>query len=395
MNRPLFNPLRPSTARKTTMTSIRMLRALGLTGLGSIAAVSAMAQDAGYAYGGLSIGQSHARIDDERITNGLLGAGFRTTSMSLDESDTAFKLFGGYQFNRYVALEGGYFDLGKFGYTSTTVPAGTLHGQIKLRGFNLDLVGTLPLSERFSVIGRVGAQVAKASDSFSGTGAVQVLGPNPSKRDTNYKVGLGLQYEVNPSFLIRGEAERYRINDAVGNRGDINMFSVSLVFPIGRAPAPAPRAMPVSTYVAPAPVAQAPRPAPPAPVPAPQRASFSADSLFAFDAATLRPEGRSALDGFVAQLGGLQFDAIAIEGHTDRLGSAAYNQTLSLRRAEAVKHYFVAQGRLAPEKLRVTGKGESAPVTRPEDCRGNTPTPALIACLQPDRRVVVEVNGLR
>ncbi|MGJ7542282.1 OmpA family protein, partial [Variovorax sp. LT1R16] len=123
--------------------------------------------------------------------------------------------------------------------------------------------------------------------------------------------------------------------------------------------------------------------------------SFSADSLFAFDAATLRPEGRSALDGFVAQLGGLQFDAIAIEGHTDRLGSAAYNQTLSLRRAEAVKHYFVAQGRLAPEKLRVTGKGESAPVTRPEDCRGNTPTPALIACLQPDRRVVVEVNGLR
>jgi len=394
MNRPAPSIARPSNARKTLMKPVRMLRLLGLTGLGSLAAFSATAQEAGYYYGGLSIGQSHARIDDERITAGLLGAGLRTTSMSLDESDTAFKVFGGYQFNRYFAVEGGYFDLGKFGFTSTTLPAGTLQGQIKLRGFNVDLVGTLPVSERFSVIGRVGVQHARASDSFSGTGAVQVLGPNPSKRDTNYKVGLGLQYEVNPSFLVRGEAERYRIDDAVGNRGDINVFSVTLVFPFGRAPAPAPRSLPVSTYVAPAPAVEPPRPVP-VPVPPRQRASFSADSLFAFDAATLRPEGRAALDGFMAQLGGLQFDAIGIEGHTDRLGSAAYNQTLSLRRAEAVKGYFVAQGRLAPEKLTVTGRGESSPVTRPEDCRGNAPTPALIACLQPDRRVVVEVSGQR
>ena len=217
MNRPAPSIARPSNARKTLMKPVRMLRLLGLTGLGSLAAFSATAQEAGYYYGGLSIGQSHARIDDERITAGLLGAGLRTTSMSLDESDTAFKVFGGYQFNRYFAVEGGYFDLGKFGFTSTTLPAGTLQGQIKLRGFNVDLVGTLPVSERFSVIGRVGVQHARASDSFSGTGAVQVLGPNPSKRDTNYKVGLGLQYEVNPSFLVRGEAERYRIDDAVGN----------------------------------------------------------------------------------------------------------------------------------------------------------------------------------
>jgi len=372
-----------------------MLRVLGLAGLGCFAAFSATAQEAGYYYGGLSIGQSRARIDDERITAGLLGAGMRTTTMSLDESDTAFKLFGGYQFNRYFAVEGGYFDLGKFGFTSTTLPTGSLHGQIKLRGFNLDLVGTLPLSERLSAIGRIGAQVARASDSFSGTGAVQVLGPNPSKRDMNYKVGLGLQYEVNPSFLVRGEAERYRINDAVGNRGDINMFSVTLVFPIGRVPASVPLSTPVSTYVAPPPIAEPPRPMPPPPAPPRQRASFSADSLFAFDAATLRPEGRNALDGFIAQLGGLQFDAIGIEGHSDRLGSTAYNQGLSLRRAEAVKDYFVAQGRLAPEKLMVSGKGEASPVTRPEDCKGQKATPQLIACLQPDRRVIVEVNGLR
>lgn len=395
MNRLTRYSVRASNARKTMMKPAPLLRVLGFAGLGCLAAFSAAAQDAGYYYGGLSIGQSRARIDDERITAGLLGAGLRTTTMSLDESDTAFKLFGGYQFNRYLAVEGGYFDLGKFGFTSTTLPAGSLHGQIKLRGFNLDLVGTLPLSERLSVIGRVGAQVARASDSFSGTGAVQVLGPNPSKRDINYKVGLGLQYEVNPSFLVRGEAERYRINDAVGNRGDINMFSVTLVFPIGRVPVSVPPSTPVSTYVAPSPMAEPLRPMQPPSVLPRQRASFSADSLFAFDAARLRPEGRNALDGFIAQLGGLQFDAIGIEGHTDRLGSAAYNQRLSQRRAEAVKDYFVAQARLAPEKLMVSGRGESSPVTRPEDCKGQKATPQLIACLQPDRRVIVEVNGLR
>jgi OOP family OmpA-OmpF porin len=394
MNRPARPITRPSNPRKTLMKPAHMLRVLGLAGLGSLTAFAATAQEAGYYYGGLSIGQSRARINDERITAGLLGAGLQTSTMSLDESDTAFKLIGGYQFNRYLAVEGGYFDLGKFGFTSTTRPAGTLSGQIKLRGFNLDLVGTLPLSERFAVIGRVGAQVARASDSFSGTGAVQILGPNPSKRDTSYKVGLGLQYEVSPSFLVRAEAERYRIDDAVGNRGDINMFSVSLVVPIGRVPAPAPRAMPVSSYVAPTLMAELPRPIP-EPVAPRQRASFSADSLFAFDAATLRPEGRSVLDGFMAQLGGLEFDTIGIEGHTDRLGAAAYNQRLSLRRAEAVKEHFVVQGRIAPEKLKVSGKGESSPITGPEDCKGQMATPQLIACLQPDRRVVVEVNGLR
>lgn len=392
MTHPLLSLVRPPPSRKTSMNSKHMLRVLGAAAIASLSGASALAQEGGYYYGGLSVGQSRARIDDERITAGLIAAGMQTTSMSLDERGTAFKLFGGYQFNRYFALEGGYFDLGKFGYTSTTSPAGTLNGQIKLRGFNLDLVGTLPITDRLSAIGRVGAQVAKASDTFSGTGAVQVLGPDPHKRDTNYKVGLGLQYEITPSFLIRGEAERYRINDAVGNRGDVNMFSVTLVMPFGRTAAPAPRSSTASAYVAPVPVAEPPPPAPVPATPTRPRMSFSADSLFAFDAATLRPEGRGALDRFMAEIGNMQFEVITIEGHTDRLGSAAYNQKLSLRRAESVKDYFISRGRFAPGKFAVTGKGEAAPITRPEDCKGTAPTAALIACLQPDRRVVVDVN---
>lgn len=389
---------KPHDHRKNAMNQTPLLRLLVLGGLAplTVSQVHAQTQDSapGYYYGGLSVGKSTSRIDDERITANLATAGLATTSMSLDERDTAFKLFGGYQFNRNWALEAGYFNLGKFGYTSTTTPAGTLHGQIKLQGFNLDVVGTLPISERFSAIGRVGVQVADARDSFSGTGAVQVLSPNPSKRDTNYKLGIGLQYAFSPSLLVRAEAERYRINDAVGNRGDINMFSVTLIVPFGRMPETAPRPIAVSTYAEPAPaIVVAPMPAVPVASAAPRRVSFGADSLFGFDQATLRTEGRAALDKFRLELDATTFETVRVEGHTDRLGSARYNQALSQRRADAVKAYLVGRGGIDATRISATGRGESSPVTKIADCPGTTPTVALIACLQPDRRVEVEVQG--
>lgn len=386
------------------MKTIHALRLLGLAGLGSLIAAPALAQESGY-YGGLSVGQSRARIDEERISASLLAEGLSST-MVRDEKSGAFKLFGGYQFNRNFALEAGYFNLGKFGFTSTTVPAGTLTGSMKVQGVNLDLVGTLPLTERLSAIARVGAQYASTRDRFSGTGAVSVLNPNPSERALNYKAGLGLQYAFGPSLLVRGEAERYRVNDAVGNKGDINMYSVSLVFPFGRTPAPAPRPMAAPAYVAPAPAPVAAPPPPPpvvaqapaAPVAMPpprRRVSFEADSLFTFDKSDIRPEGRSALDKFVQELRGTEFDVISVEGHTDRLGSTAYNQRLSAQRAEAVKGYLVSAGGFPAAKVAAVGKGESTPVTKPEDCRGAKPSPKLIACLQPDRRVEAEVVGTR
>ncbi|ODV09625.1 MAG: flagellar motor protein MotB [Rubrivivax sp. SCN 70-15] len=390
------------------MNKLDALHRFGLAGLGTlivVAATPAWAQDGGYPYLGISLGQSRAKIDEARITAGLLGAGLTTTAMTRDEHDTAFKLFGGYQFNRNFALEAGYFDLGRFGFSSTTSPAGTLDGQIRLQGLNLDLVGTLPLTDRLSVIGRVGAQYAKASDRFSGAGAVDVLNPSPSQRATNYKLGAGLQYEISRSMLLRAELERYRINDAVGNHGDVNMVSVSLVIPFGRAPQAAPaRAMaqPEVETPAPAPVVEAApvapvvEAAPAAPVaPARRRVSFSADSLFGFDRSEVRPEGRAALDRFAKEVDGTRYDEITVEGHTDRLGSPAYNQALSAGRAESVKAYLVSPGGIDAAKISAVGKGEAAPVTAPGACKGSKPDARLIACLQPDRRVEVEVSGTR
>jgi OOP family OmpA-OmpF porin len=166
------------------------------------------------------------------------------------------------------------------------------------------------------------------------------------------------------------------------------MYSVSLVFPFGRtaapmprvayvAPAPAPMPEPVVVMAAPLPpvvvVVQAPQAPAPAPMPpAVRRVSYSAESLFGFDKSTVRPEGMTALDGFAAELAGAQFDSVTVEGHTDRLGSTTYNQSLSEQRAEAVKNYLVTQGKVDPAKIKAVGMSESNPVTKPEDCKGNT-----------------------
>lgn len=398
-------------ARKPTMIFTPTLRLLVLAGLAPALASSALAQESSYFYGGLSLGESRARIDQERIAANLLGAGLTTTSFARDQRAAAWRLFGGLQLNRNFALELGAFDLGKFGFDATTTPAGTLAGQIKLQGGSLDLVGTLPLSESFSLIGRVGAQAARTRDSFSGTGAVAVLNPNPSKRQINPKLGAGLQYAFSPSFLIRGEAERYRVNDAVGRRGDVDVYSISLVFPFGRTPAPRvaqapvyvpppppPPPMPVVVPPPPPPpppVVVAPPPVPKAVVPERRRVSFSAESLFGFDQSAVKPEGRAALDRFAAELQGAQFEVITVEGHTDRLGTPAYNQKLSAQRAEAVKNYLVSAGGFAAAKVNAVGKGETSPTTQPGTCTGNKPTPKLITCLQPDRRVEIEVVGTR
>jgi OmpA-OmpF porin, OOP family len=381
------------------MSTLNILSLASLTALASLPSMAQQPAQGGYF--GLSLGRSQATIDEPRIRARLLDSGASSVSLARDENSTALKLLGGYQFNPYLALEGGYFSLGKFGYTASTQPAGSLKGQAKFQGVNLDVVGTLPLTQRWSALGRIGTQYAGARDSFSSSGAVTVGDSNPSKKELNYKLGLGAQYAWSPSLLVRAELERYRINDAIGNRGDINVVSLGLVFPFGRVPAPAPAPAPVEVPApAPVPIAQAPAPVPaparvPAPVPVRQRVNLSADSLFDFDKAVLRPDGQTALQAFAQQLQGVELESINIEAHTDRLGTESYNQALSLRRAETVKAYLVVNTAIDSAKISTVGKGESTPVTKLEDCKGNKPTVKLIACLQPDRRVVVEVTGTR
>jgi OOP family OmpA-OmpF porin len=140
-----------------------------------------------------------------------------------------------------------------------------------------------------------------------------------------------------------------------------------------------------------APVAAA-KPAPaPAPKPTADKIKLAADALFDFDKATLKPEGRAKLDDLAAKSKQLKLEVILAVGHTDRLGSDAYNQKLSERRAAAVKTYLVSKG-VEANRVYTEGKGEKQPVTG-NKCDNIKNRKALIECLQPDRRVEVEVIG--
>jgi OOP family OmpA-OmpF porin len=181
------------------------------------------------------------------------------------------------------------------------------------------------------------------------------------------------------------------------------------------APAPAPAqaaqdTAPVTAQPAPA------EPAPAAPLPAPekqaatepqtghqhqrletallpQKVEYSTDAFFDFDKATLRPEGRAALDELVQELGEIKYGSIRVVGHTDRLGGDDYNQTLSERRAAAVKEYLTRKS-IPAEQIETMGKGKSEPTAQTSSCMGPK-SDRLVKCLQPDRRVDIEVAGTK
>jgi OOP family OmpA-OmpF porin len=403
----LFLTLLEKNMKTAIVNSARFSGRLTLVAAAILVGGFAVANESGW-YGGANIGQSTATIDDPRITSGLVGSGFTSVIISDNNRDTGYKIFGGYQLNKNFSVEGGYFDLGGFGFNAATLPEGTLNGHIKLRGVNVDLVGSLPLTPKISVFGRIGANYAEARDSFSGSGAVVVLNPSPSVFDTNSKVGLGMQYAISNSLAVRAEVERYRINDALGNKGDVDLVSVGLVYVIGAktpqpaayVPAPAPY-YPVAKAAAPPPVMAAPPPPapvvtpPPPPPPIPRKISFAADTLFDFDSATVLPTGRQHLDRFATDLRGVQYDVISVTGHTDRIGAAAYNLKLSTQRAEAVSRYLVTSGGVPAAKIAAKGVNGSDPVTKLGDCPAKLAKPALITCLQPDRRVDIQVTGAR
>jgi OOP family OmpA-OmpF porin len=125
--------------------------------------------------------------------------------------------------------------------------------------------------------------------------------------------------------------------------------------------------------MAPAPYVAPPPPPPPPPPPAPERrrVSFSAESLFGFGQSELKPAGKAEPATFAGELRGTTFEVIIVEGHTDRLGSEAYNHKLSAHRAETVRSYLVYVVGLEADNVSATGKSESQPVTATDACKGS------------------------
>ena len=163
------------------------------------------------------------------------------------------------------------------------------------------------------------------------------------------------------------------------------------------APQPRPAPAPVSAPVPP-PVQVAPPPPPPpapAPVAAPKRCdaavTFQNEEVFPFMLSSLTPAAKARLDrDVIARLAGCaSVEAVVIEGHTDRMGSHPYNQKLSERRAESVKAYLVSKGTDA-DKIETLGMGKTVPA---KFCPGVQRRAELIACLAPNRRIIVSIKG--
>jgi OOP family OmpA-OmpF porin len=151
-------------------------------------------------------------------------------------------------------------------------------------------------------------------------------------------------------------------------------------------PAPAAPVVPVPAAPAPAPAAVAPAPAP-APVivaPATEKVSFAADAFFDFDKAVLKPEGKAKLDDLSEKVKGLTLEVVIAVGHTDAKGTDAYNQKLSVKRADAVKAYLTGKG-IEASRVYTEGKGKAQPVADNKTDAGRAK----------NRRVEIEVVGTR
>lgn len=148
------------------------------------------ASDRGF-YGGLGIGRSDSDI-----------AG------ATDSRDDAWKAFGGYQFNKYLSVEGGYVDLG-----AASTPAASFESEV----WQASAVGSLPLSPKFAATGKFG--LARSDTDITGRGSDDNTAPT---------YGLGLRYDFSRQFGIRGEWERFRLGGgALAGKHDADLYSVS------------------------------------------------------------------------------------------------------------------------------------------------------------------------
>jgi len=128
------------------------------------------------------------------------------------------------------------------------------------------------------------------------------------------------------------------------------------------------------------------KPAPKKPMAKPmvEKVTMAAETNFDFDKSVLKPEGKARLDDLVGKLRAVNLEVIIAIGHTDSIGSKAYNQKLSVRRANAVKAYLVSKG-IEANRIYTEGKGETQPIADNRTKEGRAK----------NRRVEIEVVGTR
>jgi OmpA-OmpF porin, OOP family len=191
-----------------------MYKRLGLTAFAALALTAAMAAQAdvqpGF-YAGAGVGTT--KLSDD---------GFDDAGVDVDDTDTGFKIFGGYSFNRNLAIEVSYFDLGEVSGGFNDPFIGNVSFDVGISGLNASVVGRLPVSETFSLFGKLGV----ASYDLDGHATISGVGSgsdSQSETDMTYAVGAALSF--GGPWEVRVEFETIDVDN-----GTANMLSVGGVY---------------------------------------------------------------------------------------------------------------------------------------------------------------------
>lgn len=209
--------------------NIRIASAVALLVVGMAAGAPYALAQSGFYVGG-NVGVSRADIDANDANQDLLALGATSASTTVDQSGTGFKGYGGYAFTPNIAVEFGYFDLGKFTVDSTVSPPGTAHADLKFKGFNVDVVGSIPVGSGFSLFGRVGVIHTKQDVTVSSSGSIVTLTPSDSFSKTSWKAGVGVEYMFSGGLGIRAEGEIYNVPDGSEDKANVGLLSVGLLY---------------------------------------------------------------------------------------------------------------------------------------------------------------------
>ena len=351
--------------------------ALVVAGLAAASVAQAAPQENTF-YAGAKVGQAsfHDGIKDN------LG--------SYHRNSVTYGVFGGYQVlnrdNLGLAVELGYDDFGrvKFKDAGKTVFKHTNHGaHLSLKG-SYGLGGLTSALEGLDVYGRVGAALVRSDYKFydvtNGGARIHDAGRHSLRTSGMFAAGVEYALPSLPELALRLEYQwlnrvgKLRTQDTHNSSQDYNPWigsinaGLSYRFGQGAAPVVAPEVV-SKTF------------------------NLSSDVTFAFGKANLKPQAKATLDGIYGEIAQVNNANVAVAGYTDRIGKDAPNVKLSQRRADSVANYLVAKG-VPAQSISAVGHGKANPVTG-STCDAVKGRKALIACLAPDRRVEIAVNGTK
>ena len=352
--------------------------ALVVAGLAAASVAQAAPQENTF-YAGVKAGQAsfHDGISKNSVIASKLGADY-----GYNRNSFTYGVFGGYQIlnrdNLGLAVELGYDDFGraKGRQAGKTVAKHTNHGT------HLSFKGSYEVLNGLDVYGKAGVALVRSDYKFyDATNGARKHADGRHSLRTSGLFAVGAEYAVLPELAVRLEYQwltrvgKFRTQDSHNSSVDYNPWigsinaGVSYRFGQGAAPVVAAPEVVSKTF------------------------NLNSDVTFAFGKANLKPQAQAALDGIYGEIAQVHSAKVAVAGYTDRIGSDAGNLKLSQRRAETVANYFVAKG-VSSDAISATGYGKANPVTG-ATCDQVKGRKALIACLAPDRRVEIAVNGTK